>query len=804
MRDQTQETFTLNSDESSSKHNENGTFERSFHDARPPYRSEAARRSSLLFVENIRRMESRPVSPENYSLQRYFNSLVNVSPTRTDVQGLVGVPPQSPAVMSDDCVQTSRAQADEPEQCLLTVDCSVAKDPDNSAALRSPLRRFSKRIATRVSCSGEMSNSPATVDKDDNIGKRLGGSSARKRRKLSNGARSSGDEAKCSDVSEHNQGTRTLSAPQDYCQAPAVQEDELLGDHTPRFTLRSKRPSAHILQEARTSKPEKTTGMCQQVKQNIQIAADSKQKSEQMARRSRSEHKRKRLPSQSSSSSICSLNEKGPKPTPLISRDLWTSTGPRKSPKPRSHAKNKALSKSARAHENYKRFMKEVFPQLVKEKSPWAWSGISATPDSAKSSQSSRSPRKSPLAETAEAKVSRPTAHREGAPVGKRSFWYVPKALKSQDSATDKNTGRASTSVFNGARVFKYRTGLRQKRAELEKRLEKSQHDAVLPEVGEERPVRRETPKNGASEEPCETQRNEFRTSKASLVRDSPFETVQPKRSFWQNSWRRSNKPAWRARSPVAEFAKEKTPPKVPANRTELLNKNAEEEEDEDAWIWSLWRQREVELAKAAEIRSTKALSTTRPSHKVSKLPALESPCKEPPKPPKGVQHKVNDAVVQTSGLQREAKDAAVQTSFVCMIGRNIKLDRTARKRLRGAFHTTEEELQFMDMPLEQAGGVSGITFGDYFSTRKATMGVMRLGPNSEKPLSANNDNDMFLYALDNGVNITTLGGTWMILRKGSTFYICRGLPFTLRNLGLTTCKVLYVLTEPCEADSVE
>ncbi|XP_037507452.2 uncharacterized protein LOC119383412 [Rhipicephalus sanguineus] len=760
-------------------------------------------------------MESRPVSPENYSLQRYFNSIVSVSPTRTDVQGLVGVPPQSPAVMSDDCVQTSRAQADEPEQCVPTVDCSVAKDPDNSAAL-SPLRRFSKRIAIRVSCSGETSNSPATVDKDDNIGKRLGGSSARKRRKLSNGARSSGDEAKCSDVSEHNQGTRTLGAPQDHCQAPAVQEDELLGDHTPLFTLRSKRPSAHILQEAKTSKPEnETTGMCQQVKQNIQTAADSKQKSEQMARGSRSEHKRKRPQSQSSSSSICSPNGKGPKPTPLISRDLWTSTGPRTSPKSRSHAKNRALSKSARAHENYKRFMKEVFPQLVKEKSPWAWSGISATSDSAKSAQSSRSPRKSPLAETAEPKVSRPTAHREGAPVGKRSFWYVPKALKSQDSATDKNTGRASTSVFNGARVFRYRTGLLQKRAELEKRLEKSQHDAVLPEVGEERPVRRETPKNGASEEPCETQRNEFRTSKASLVRDSPIETVQPKRSFWQNSGRRLNKPAWRARSPVAEFAKEKTPPKVPATRRELLNKTGgeEEEEDEDAWIWSLWRQREVELAKAAEMRSTKALSTTRPSRKVSKLSALDSPCKEPPKPPKGVQHKVNDAVVQTSGLQneaktsglqREAKDAAVQTSFVCMIGRNITLDRTARKRLRGAFHTTEEELQFMDMPLEQAGGVSGITFGNYFSTRTATMGVMRLGPNSEKPLSANNDNDMFLYALDNGMNITTLGGTWMILRKGSTFYVCRGLPFTLRNLGLTTCKVLYVLTEPCEADSVE
>ncbi|KAL1470692.1 hypothetical protein MTO96_024108 [Rhipicephalus appendiculatus] len=621
MSYQSQETLSLSTDESSSKHNENGSLERSFTDAEPPRQSEAARRSSLLFVENIRKMESRPESPENYSLKRYFNSIINVSPTRTDVQGLIGVPPQSPKVMSEACVQKSRAQADEPEQCLQTVDCSVAKDDR------------------------------------------------------------------------------------------------------------------------------------------------------------RSERKRKHVPSPSSSSSVCSENDEVSKMPPLISRDLWTSTGPRKSLEPRSRAKNHALSKSPHSiNAKYKHFMKEVFPELVK-KSPWTWSRHSATPDSSKPLQIS-TPRKSPLAETTEERLGRPSAHREEVPAEK-SFWSVPKPLNTRGSETDKNAGPAGTSEFNGTRVLKYRIGLRQKDAEVPKRPKKSRHDAVLSVVGKERPVRRETLKNvGAAEEPCETQKNESRTSEPSSGRDSPIETVKPRCNFWQNPRRSSNKNAWRDTSPVAalKFANKKTPPQVPETGT-LLNKTSGEE-DKDAWIWYPLKQRQDALAKAAAARSTKAASATRPSHNTSKLPVLDRHRKEHGEPPKGTK----DAASQTSGLhfenkasvaltsvlQHDTKDADAQTSFVCMVGKSIRMDRTARKRLRGAFHTTEEELQFMDLPIGQAGGVSGITFGNFLSTRTAAIGVMRLGPNSEKPLSANNENDMFLYALDSGVNITTLGGTWLILRKGS------------------------------------
>ncbi|KAH7985938.1 hypothetical protein HPB52_025297 [Rhipicephalus sanguineus] len=83
--------------------------------------------------------------------------------------------------------------------------------------------------------SVETSNSAATVDKE-NVGKWSGGSSAEEKRKRSNGAgENSTDEAKRSDVPEH-QGTRRSSAPQGQSPA-AVQEKEPQGDCTPRYNL---------------------------------------------------------------------------------------------------------------------------------------------------------------------------------------------------------------------------------------------------------------------------------------------------------------------------------------------------------------------------------------------------------------------------------------------------------------------------------------------------------------------------------------------------------------------------------------
>ncbi|KAH7936406.1 hypothetical protein HPB52_023111 [Rhipicephalus sanguineus] len=149
-----------------------------------------------------------------------------------------------------------------------------------------------------------------------------------------------------------------------------------------------------------------------------------------------------------------------------------------------SRAEKRALAKQAACRANYKRFMKEVYPEIIKTKSPWPWSGISTTPDSPKSSQRSHAPGKRPLSETAETRLGRPSARPEKAPVGKRSYWYVPKALK--DYKTD--------------------------------------------------------------EKPREREGYKYRTPDPSSVDDSPIGTVkQPTYNFWQNSgrsWKRSTRPA--------------------------------------------------------------------------------------------------------------------------------------------------------------------------------------------------------------------------------------------------------------------
>ncbi|XP_037501429.1 proteoglycan 4 [Rhipicephalus sanguineus] len=311
------------------------------------------------------------------------------------------------------------------------------------------------------------------------------GSSAQKKPKLSKGVGNSGGEAKCSDVPAH-QGTRTHSAPQGRSKGPTtVQRSEPLGDRSPRYYFRSIRPTANKPQEARSCKPESnTTSTHLQEKRNVPAAANSEQRLEQMANSSRCAGKRKRVPSPSSTSaSVCSRNEKRPKPPPSTSRDPRTTTGPKESPKPLSRAEKRALAEQAVCRANYKRFMKEVYPELVKAKSPWAWSGISTTPDGPKSSQRSHTPGKRPLSETAEARLGRPSARPEGAPVGKRSYWYVPKALK--DYKPD--------------------------------------------------------------EKPRETRRYKYRTPDPSSVDDSPIGTVkQPTYNFWQNSgrsWKRSTRP---------------------------------------------------------------------------------------------------------------------------------------------------------------------------------------------------------------------------------------------------------------------
>lgn len=664
-------------------------------------------------------------------------------------------------------------------------------------------KKVSERIGNAVPRNTRTCNSSACVDKSDHFNKQSHGGSARKKLKGPNGAASFDDRTKCSSDCDENQETGTFRLPENRSQSPTtVQENEYLGNSTPHYNLRRNRSSINLSQAARTSNPKKKpTSAHRRGKENVQTTADSNQKGEERIKRSKSEHESKRPASVSSSSSSCS--DGGAGPVPLISRDLWNTTS-RKPSKPRRHVENQANPKPdySTSESPFEQFMKDVYPELVKKKSLWAKSGVW----------------KSPFAVTGGARMNGLVADHEKAPVEKRTLWSVPKALSSGDSESDKGSaGPSGRRAIKGASAFKCEVGLQQKGADIAKRLENSQHEAVLPGTRDVEPVYRETRRSLVAEgEPRETQNRETRISKAPIVSDHNAETIKPRRSFWDDSWKLSSKATHRDRSPLAvlKVTKEIMPPEAPTTRTEPLNTT--DDDGEVSWIQSLWKQRQAALAKAAAMRSVKAPRTHR-TYKISKPPVLGKQSKEPAEPPKGVlQHEAKDAIVQTGDHhheantavaqkdpQHEAKDAVVQTSFICMVGKSIKLDRTAKKHLRGAFHASEDDVDFLDLSLQEACGDAPITFGHYVSTGKATVGIMRLGPNTEKPMAANNENDMFLYALDTGVNITTIGGTWLLLSKGCTFYVPRGLPFTLKNLGLTISKILYILTEPGEAGSV-
>ncbi|XP_049516422.1 uncharacterized protein LOC119436973 [Dermacentor silvarum] len=809
-----------------------------------------------------------------------LTAIINVTPTQTDVQGFIEIPQHSPIAISEASqvsVQTLRAIADDvPEQSLLTVDPLVAEDPDN----------------------GWTRDSPAGMDKGDNFNEQPSASIAkRKPKQHPNSTGNSSNRTKHS--SDQDQGTGTCSAPGNQSQSPTkVQENESLS--TPCYNLQRNRPGIVIPQPATVNNfKTKAPNVCELGNKNALNAADLKQDGSKMANSSKFKHKRTRPPSPSSSSSCGSQKGGGPKLLPSISQDLWGSRDFQRPRKPSSSFTNRAFPEpaSSRSETNEQRFMREVFPELVKKNSVWARSATSFTQDNFRSFPSPQTPRKSPLAVPAESRPDGPNAHHEVAAVQKKSLWSAPKVLRSQGFESNEGVRLTEKSKIKAVSALKCGTGLKLERAEVAKDFEELQGRSVLPATGDAASVRCETPENlRAENEPFELPRKKLRASKASLAIDSRLETVKPWRNFWHipgrslnkttehdkrpvagskvakenalqgdpeaidsrletvkpwinfwhipgrslnkttghdkrpvagskvakenalqgdpkaidsrletvkprsNFWhipgRSLNKTTGHDKRPVAgsKVAKEKALPEPPATSAELSYST---DEENISWVESLWRQRQ------AALRSRK-VPRTYPSHKVSKPPALEKKSNAPIEPPKGgLDHKAKHAGVQTYDVQQEVEDAIVPRSLMGMIGKSISLNKTGKKRLRKAFHAKEEEVQFMDLSLKQALGTGAITFGHYFSTDTTTLGVMRLGPRSEKTLSANNDHDMFLYAVDTGVKITTLGGTWMLLPKGSTFYIKRGLPFSLKNLSETMVKIVCVLTKPSMADAV-
>ncbi|KAL1448572.1 hypothetical protein MTO96_044032, partial [Rhipicephalus appendiculatus] len=59
----------------------------------------------------------------------------------------------------------------------------------------------------------------------------------------------------------------------------------------------------------------------------------------------------------------------------------------------------------------------------------------------------------------------------------------------------------------------------------------------------------------------------------------------------------------------------------------------------------------------------------------------------------------------------------------------------------------TEQQVQFRPLPTEEGDGDGSITFGNFFNTGKAAVGVLKLEPDSEKAMSVNNDHTLVTTA---------------------------------------------------------
>lgn len=155
------------------------------------------------------------------------------------------------------------------------------------------------------------------------------------------------------------------------------------------------------------------------------------------------------------------------------------------------------------------------------------------------------------------------------------------------------------------------------------------------------------------------------------------------------------------------------------------------------------------------------------------------------------------NAFAQTSGCQAGVLDTSAQTSFICVLGKHVKMGDTEKQQLRDTFHVTLEELAFKDLSLRRATEDTPFSFAIYMSTSTMAVGKMRLAANQGKPAATNQHCDMVLVPQDGNVKVTTMDQAWLLLSQGCTFFIRRGVPFALQNVGSRPSEILYFLSVP-------
>ncbi|KAM7304288.1 uncharacterized protein ISCGN_014188 [Ixodes scapularis] len=115
----------------------------------------------------------------------------------------------------------------------------------------------------------------------------------------------------------------------------------------------------------------------------------------------------------------------------------------------------------------------------------------------------------------------------------------------------------------------------------------------------------------------------------------------------------------------------------------------------------------------------------------------------------------------------------------------------------RRVFVKQRRDVELVDAEQRPVGEAAPMGLGLLASTDHVTMGILRLQPGVAKSYSETRDHDVILLATDNTV-VVERTDTWELLTKNSSFYVCQGVPYSVRNISSAPAEVCFLLVAPC------
>ncbi|EEC01445.1 hypothetical protein IscW_ISCW016428 [Ixodes scapularis] len=112
-------------------------------------------------------------------------------------------------------------------------------------------------------------------------------------------------------------------------------------------------------------------------------------------------------------------------------------------------------------------------------------------------------------------------------------------------------------------------------------------------------------------------------------------------------------------------------------------------------------------------------------------------------------------------------------------------------------FTKQRRDVELLDGELRPVGKTAPVGLGLLVSTDHVTVGILRLLPSAVKGYSETRDHDTILLTTDNSV-VVERRGSWEVLSRNSSSYICRGMPYSIRNISPAPAEVYIILVTPC------